>query len=83
MNNSVMLDGPKYLHLSPQSIAVIIDCLAEGKFKVVNPVIAEIMQQLKNQEPKTKEEVSREEINCPVPCDPGIDGMQFAQPADR
>ncbi len=81
MNDSVTLNGPKNLYLAPQFIAVILDTLAEGKFKVVNPVIAEIYRQLKEQEPKPKE-VNREEVN-PAPATDLPDRVSDSQPADR
>lgn len=80
MNDSVMLDGPKSLYLPPQAIAIVLDNLANGQFKVVNPVITLIMQQLREQEPK--KEVNREESN-PAPTAGPVDGMSGTGPADR
>lgn len=55
-NDSVVIDGPKTLTLSPQDLSVILDSLAERPFKVANGPICSIMAQLKEQQPKPTEE---------------------------
>lgn len=44
--NSIHLDGPKTLVLSPQTIALIVDALGDRPYKQTVAAINEIMSQL-------------------------------------
>lgn len=48
------LTSPKSLVLPPEHIALILDCLAEGKFRDVSPVIESVMRQIEEQNVKVE-----------------------------
>lgn len=48
--NDVKIDGPKTIKLTPQGIAYILDMLAQCPWSKANPLIMDIMNQLKAQE---------------------------------
>jgi len=47
MDQTVQLDGPRTLTLTPTTIAAVMDALAEKPFKISAGPINEIMEQLK------------------------------------
>lgn len=51
-DNVIQLNGPKTLTLSPNDVALILDCLADKPFKEVNGLIQSLTQQLLLQNPK-------------------------------
>lgn len=45
----IQIDGPKTIKFSPQAISYVLDTLASCPWKVANPIIMDIMSQLKAQ----------------------------------
>jgi hypothetical protein len=50
MTEQISINGPQSITLSPQSLVVVVQALNELPYKVAQPVIAEIMAQVKANE---------------------------------
>lgn len=57
MSSEVKISGPVNLIFQPQAIAYVLDMLANCPFKMANPIISDIMVQLKIQETKNEQKV--------------------------
>lgn len=53
--SDVKINGPVSVKFTPQGISYILDMLANCPWKIANPLIADIMSQLKAQEVKVNE----------------------------
>lgn len=50
MSEQISINGPQSVTLSPQALVVVLQALNELPYKVAQPVIAEIMTQVKANE---------------------------------
>lgn len=53
----ILIDGPKTIVLAPQHLATVLDCLSNAPFKVADPIIRSIFQQIQAQDKPVEEEL--------------------------